>query len=401
MTRYWLRLALLTSPLLIWPLVELFVLPIDYFTFRPWEALITVAVPVDVLGPFYPDQHLIKWSIGSYDAYTRRPNPRRQYEEWFTDDNGLRNRPRAVEPERYDVVLWGDSNIVGAFNTQDGILSEQLERACSCTAYNAGSAPLPIRTRDGRFVDNPPKVVVINIPPFQDPVQLLHSGRFERISFGRLHHSPYPIWSLVLADRFMKQAGREWLRARLRVTELGRWVDYFAGVRAAATRNGEIAPAGLGHLAGAFHRMVERIEVKIGQLRGRPSPAPPSVPDAAPAPSSPPGSSAISEAIVAALEAAAIRQRDELRAAGIELVYLFDPHPDFPPYLPLAARLQADGVNVVYWETWPENFPDVYWNKEDSHWTERAIGDAALRIAQVLHDQALLASPRSVTTDHR
>jgi len=199
----------------------------------------------------------------------------------------------------------------------------------------------------------------------------------------------------------MKQAGREWLRARLRVTELGRWVDYFAGVRAAATRNGEIAPAGLGHLAGAFHRMVERIEVKIGQLRGRPSPAPPSVPDAAPAPSSPPGSSAISEAIVAALEAAAIRQRDELRAAGIELVYLFDPHPDFPPYLPLAARLQADGINVVYWETWPENFPDVYWNKEDSHWTERAIGDAALRIAQVLHDQALLASPRSVTTDHR
>src|SRR5258708_15644153 len=98
MGRYWIRLTLLGLPLILWLLFDLFVLPVDYFTFRPWEALVTRSVSSEILGLFYPDQHLVKLSIGAYDAARDVPNPRRQYEEWFTDENGVRNRPRQGAP---------------------------------------------------------------------------------------------------------------------------------------------------------------------------------------------------------------------------------------------------------------------------------------------------------------
>jgi hypothetical protein len=420
MGRYWLRLMLLGSPLVLWPVFELFVLPIDYFTFRPWEALITRSVSTEILGPFYPNQHLIKLSIGAYDAAREVANPRRQYEEWFTDANGFRNRPRPDQPDRYDVLLLGDSNIVGAFNTQDQILSEQLQRSCGCTVYNAAAAAPLVRTRDGRFVKNPPKAVVVNLGLPKDPTLLLTLGasRFSVVSFGELRSTIWPTRALILADRLMKQAGREWLRARLHVTQLGIMVDAAAFPRGIALRNGKVPPPRLGAVPAAIEgfvdkklaalaRLKQRIVRVAARVAGAPAPsapvasAPPQPPAATPVTTPEAADETLPEPAVAALEAKLVETSDKMRAAGIDLIFLFDPHPNFPLYRALAERLETRDVGVAYWRRWPpEGFPDSYWNKEDSHWTELAIRETAHRIARTIQERGSLLPSRAIVTDH-
>ena len=52
------RGMLLLFPFLILQLLELFVLPLDFFTFRVWEA--ALGTPFLYPGPFYPNIHIKK-----------------------------------------------------------------------------------------------------------------------------------------------------------------------------------------------------------------------------------------------------------------------------------------------------------------------------------------------------
>ena len=133
--RVCLRGLLIISPFLILTLIELFVLPIDYFTFRIWEA----ALSGDYRYPamYYPNLH-IKKEKEYGDAY-RSGIVQTKSVEWFTDSYGWRNRPEVEKRERYDAVVIGDSNIVGSFLDQKNTLAEVLSERAHKTVYTYAS----------------------------------------------------------------------------------------------------------------------------------------------------------------------------------------------------------------------------------------------------------------------
>ena len=94
-------------------------------------------------------------SVGANDHSIGKPNPKRKHEEWFTDDNGYRNRSRPFPPNGYDVIVAGDFLIVGAFLDQKDILSEVLERACECLVYNLGGAGSYAHVESDGFIEHP------------------------------------------------------------------------------------------------------------------------------------------------------------------------------------------------------------------------------------------------------
>src|SRR5438105_2040365 len=105
--------------LLLFPL-EIFVFRIDAFTFRPWEALRYVGATD---GFFYENIHLKTTEYGIQYRYGQINPPR--HNEWWTDRFGFRNRPQAPDA-RYDIVVVGDSNIVGSYLDQSETIAEVL-----------------------------------------------------------------------------------------------------------------------------------------------------------------------------------------------------------------------------------------------------------------------------------
>ena len=85
------KFALLAAPFVALIAIELFVLPVDFFTFRVWEA-VTIQYVRPAEGIFYPRMHVVKDEHADRLGF-RDPNPRKV--EWFTDQYGFRNRPRA------------------------------------------------------------------------------------------------------------------------------------------------------------------------------------------------------------------------------------------------------------------------------------------------------------------
>lgn len=226
---------MLFVPLVIWQMVELFVLPIDFFTFRFWEAVSTNRVFL-LPGPFYPNIHLEKYSAGN-----RAPRgPRKKLIRFQSDKYGLRNPLR--NDKTYEIVVIGDSNFVGSYTDEPDTIRAQLELRCNCDVYSHASGlwtNIISYLEDGRFKLNPPKYVVFEFRPGD-----IKAGNMQ--IFRPCAGSPYPSRTLiarmcnsgdsgllsvltalglaeypailVLIDRFLKQPGYQFLHARLRLT---------------------------------------------------------------------------------------------------------------------------------------------------------------------------------------
>lgn len=338
--RFSLWVGLFLSPLLLWQLLELFVLPVDFFAFRVWESMVVKTYPVPEMGPFYPNQHVVKYSIGAYDNFYQVKNPRRKLEEWYTDVNGYRNRPRAVPEKGYDVFVWGNSDIVGAFNNQPDILSEAIERTCGLTAYSAsGAAIAPMYVSDPLLAERPPRFFVVQLYMDVVPARMMRTT-FNFDGFKLREPTRWPVWAMILLDRLDKQPAREWARSRLKITEIQRLVDHFQGTRKTIATSIEMGTEE------AFDRMVE----KIGIMNAK------------------------------------------LKTMGSEIVLLFQPVPKrIHDYRPLIERLRAMNYKLAAWyptEQWPDGVPTGYWHTEDSHWTEAAILDSAQRICATIHGRS-------------
>ncbi len=126
------KVIILISPFMLILALEMFVLPVDFFTFRVWEA--ALAQPFRYPGPFYPNLHVIKkkeygdrYRIGVHESKSA---------EWYIDSYGWRNRPEIEKMDHYDIILTGDSNIVGSFLDQKDTLSEVLSRRSNKTVYS-------------------------------------------------------------------------------------------------------------------------------------------------------------------------------------------------------------------------------------------------------------------------
>jgi len=333
------RLALLFAPLVIWQIVELFVLPIDFFTFRFWEALSTQRVFV-LPGHFYPEMYLEKYSAGDQV----RHGPRKKLIRFRSDAYGFRNPPE--DDSVYEIVIVGDSNIAGSHIDEPNTIRAQLELRCNCKVYSYGyGLPSNIRAflEDDRFRVNPPKYVVFEFRPsdVESGVMQIYqpcpgsaypnrtfvarlcdsvdSGILQDLKRLRLMEHPTV---LIYIDRFFKQPSYQFLHARLRLTARPNTNFGQAGVTPADDRTG-----------------VERSKEALRSYR------------------------------------AALNQR------GSKLILFSMPtHTDYESSIPVwISELREESFDVISIESssTPPDILSSWWMKEDSHWREESISFSA------------------------
>jgi hypothetical protein len=153
------KLMLFFSPFFLALCLELFVLPIDVFTFRVWEALNVRKFRSFLSGEFYPNREIVKVEEGDLAHHT--PYAVKRQAVWITDRHGYRKRN--TDRTRHEVVIIGDSLIAGSGLTQEEILSEVLEARLGLSVYPYAPEGVKTFLRDFRFRDHPPDVVVLGV----------------------------------------------------------------------------------------------------------------------------------------------------------------------------------------------------------------------------------------------
>lgn len=106
------KILLIISPFLVLAIIEAS-LPINFFTFRPWEALLYKSSEF----PFYPNIEIQMQSAGDLTRNIKKN------ENWKTDKLGYRNNKFIKKP---DIIIVGDSFIAGSSITQDSIIANQI-----------------------------------------------------------------------------------------------------------------------------------------------------------------------------------------------------------------------------------------------------------------------------------
>jgi hypothetical protein len=196
-----LKLTLLALPFLVWPLVEVFVLPMNYFTFRIWETISVNTMRV-MSGPFYPNMHMKMEEEG--ELAPRTPYAEKRLVEWHTDEYGYRNRDT-----KHDVLLIGDSNITGAKLSQDETLAEVLENQLGKDVYSFAPATVNRFLATDRFKEDPPELVIVSsierripeLPPVGDNGL---GSKVRNFTGNLINSSPMLTSMAVTADRISK-----------------------------------------------------------------------------------------------------------------------------------------------------------------------------------------------------
>ncbi len=189
------------------------VLPVDYFTFRAWEAL-SVYKKNDILsGPFYPNMHLTKTELGDLSGLSKYPVAKEV--EWYTDKYGY--RIKNYKDRNYQIVIIGDSSIAGSALTQDKTISEIIYQKTGLGVYPYAPSNFNNYLKEKRFKDNPPKIVVIG------SVEKLVLGMSEVLPKEELvsKNIPWSSWGIVsyfaiMEDRLKKDTFVNYIRARFK-----------------------------------------------------------------------------------------------------------------------------------------------------------------------------------------
>lgn len=159
MKRFFLRLLLFSSPFLLLIGIELFILPIDFFTFRGWEAIMVKEFHSILSGQFYPHIDMTKIEKGGdLDPHAPSAVPKRV--KWITDHYGFRKKD--IEGLKPEVVVIGDSNIIGAGLSQEEMFSEILEDRLKVPVYPYASMGINTFLKDLRFRKDPPRIVIVS-----------------------------------------------------------------------------------------------------------------------------------------------------------------------------------------------------------------------------------------------
>tara|TARA_B110000967_G_scaffold205027_1_gene248677 strand:+ start:1560 stop:2591 length:1032 start_codon:yes stop_codon:yes gene_type:complete len=154
------------SPLIIIGLFEM-LMPIDYFTHRPWEALLYRSGDF----PFYPNQVLKMKSVGGLGFHTPFAVEKNEY--WKTDKLGYRNN---YFIKKADVLIIGDSFIAGSSVTQDSTLANQIMSISNekTTVYSLAPATFNdfVNLLNQGIIEKPKllilSIVERNLPPIFD-----------------------------------------------------------------------------------------------------------------------------------------------------------------------------------------------------------------------------------------
>lgn len=135
--------------------VFLLLLPINLFTFRTWETLLPYQLSYD--GLFYPNQYLAMTEKG--DLALRTEYSVLVGVEFYTDAYGFRYDGSPDDP--IDIVIVGDSNILGPSLTQEDTIANQLATRTNSNVYPYAPDSLYRWLQDGRFRDTSPEYVIV------------------------------------------------------------------------------------------------------------------------------------------------------------------------------------------------------------------------------------------------
>lgn len=152
------------------PLLFLFVevlIPLNTFTYRPWEALIYNSNK-GLAFPFYPNQSLVMNSVGDLCHHTKNEIIKR--ESWITDEIGYRND---IFIKKADVLFIGDSFIAGTGLSQESTITNQLMKKKNVLVYNIAPATFNdfISLLNLGIIDKP-KLIVFEIVERSIPAPL-------------------------------------------------------------------------------------------------------------------------------------------------------------------------------------------------------------------------------------
>ncbi len=326
------RTILFLAPLIIWQVAELFFIPINAFTFRAWETLSVSTFHLP--GPFYPNQDLKMFSAG--DQQPRTPV---KWVRFITDKYGFRNRPEQ-EVEKYDVVVIGDSNVVGSHVDQENMLSEVLAKKCNCSVYNyAYGLPRNILSffNDPRFKKNPPKHLVFEMRRGDVKTKVLEtiprcdysktglSNSWDAYSCRPTSWTDHlvamlPLQIQINLDRFTKQPFFHFAKSRLKIA-----------ARPSFTSSGSTTPD-----------IEELVNHSVTRIR---------------------------------------EYSDEAKRRGINFIFLFFPY--FQHDVDhIITKLDAMGINTIGFlpdekHSWDYHDYNRWIHKEDSHWLESSIVETA------------------------
>lgn len=278
------RSGLLLLPFALLIALELFVLPLDTFTFRIWEA--ALASPYRYPGPFHPNLEVTKSS--EFGDFYRLGDPTRvgsKPVKWYTDNFGWRNRPEVESKAKYDIVVLGDSNVVGTFLDQRDTIAEALSRRGNLTAYSYSIAHdhISLFFSDPRMVGKSPELIVVESKVVNWIANDSYLSNFRERPDGTLdvvdrsaefkgfYDPARNRWMERLESQWSKRAMFRWLKAVLAA-------DFQISDRGDAVRIAPVANKGHGHVleswrprhwvvSGGEQRVPSSMETNVLHLR--------------------------------------------------------------------------------------------------------------------------------------
>jgi hypothetical protein len=221
-------------------LIELFILPIDFYNFRAWEALVVKKNNSILAGPFYPNKVLFKTEFGDLAPYTKYSIPKNV--EWETDKYGFRKRNTKEFPE---IVIIGDSMVAGSSLSQDEILSEVLEIDTGYITYPYAPSDINNFLNEERFIENPPKIIIFELVEREIKnilgINITLENSDDKKIIESLKNNSFFREIFVLYDRISKKALINYFIARINNFNRNSEVEYYFNNEPVFFLQGEVA----------------------------------------------------------------------------------------------------------------------------------------------------------------
>ena len=214
MKKFFLKLGLFLLPFIIVIAVELFVLPVDFFTFRVWEAIRVEGTSLTP-GKFYPCMHIEKEEVGRFAHHTKYEVKKKC--TWITDQYGYRKAPT---DKKINIVIVGDSFVAGDGLDQQEMLSERLEKRLGMGVYPVATANINDFLNMPKFYNNPPSIVILEkLEETTQRLKRIKEKPFKRFSWSirqKLCENSVIRFIDITQNRASKAIFLHYLQARIR-----------------------------------------------------------------------------------------------------------------------------------------------------------------------------------------
>lgn len=198
------------------PIIILFflvtiILPINFWSFRSWEALSKFEADASI-GPFYPNQTLSMIEEGDLAHGTEFATQKNT--TWKTDSLGFRNNE---VPANIDILFVGDSFVAGAGLSQQDLIDVVTAQETKKVTYQM--APLGLHEAleliDGGLISKPKTIILSTVE--RNILELNRIGKVipDEKKKQQANNSPLTQSLLIYKDRISKNSAQKKLSALL------------------------------------------------------------------------------------------------------------------------------------------------------------------------------------------